>query len=215
MKKVIQSGWLIIPVFLFGCAGYQVATEVQRGRIDLLTGKPDQALVRFERAAELNPRYVYNFTPFQQSVWTYVGRTYYQLNKLPEARRALEQAASENDNRSMAHLYLGLVLVRQGEREKGLGEIQSGFTGVHEWLEYVNDFTQFGVFWDPNRKIRREIEDSLAMISGKDIDWQKLVASGEWVGKTMENEIDAARFDERRERLLDGDSKFGRRGFLH
>jgi tetratricopeptide (TPR) repeat protein len=215
MKKVIQSGWLIIPIFIFGCASYQVATEVQRGRIDLLTGKLDNALVRFERAADLDPHYVYNFTPFQQSVWTYLGRTYYQLDKLPDARRALEQAASEENNHSMAHLYLGLVLVRQGEREKGLGEIQSGFAGVHGWLEYVSSYTQFGIFWDPNRKIRREIEDSLAMISGKDIDWKKLVASGEWVGKAMENEIDSARFDERRERLQDGDSRRRRRGFSH
>ena len=33
------------------------------------------------------------------------------------------------------------------------------------------------------------------MISGEDIDWTKLTASGEWLGKKMEEEIDFARMD--------------------
>jgi hypothetical protein len=38
------------------------------------------------------------------------------------------------------------------------------------------------------------------MISGKEIDWQNLMASGEWVGKKMEEEIDIARRQEARGR---------------
>jgi hypothetical protein len=34
------------------------------------------------------------------------------------------------------------------------------------------------------------------MIAGKDIDWPKLIASGEWVGKKFEEESDVARQDE-------------------
>jgi hypothetical protein len=34
------------------------------------------------------------------------------------------------------------------------------------------------------------------MIAGKDIDWPKLIASAEWVGKKFEEESDVARQDE-------------------
>lgn len=43
------------------------------------------------------------------------------------------------------------------------------------------------------------------MITGKDINWQELIASGEAIGKKMEEEIDLARRDERQERWQDGD----------
>jgi len=33
------------------------------------------------------------------------------------------------------------------------------------------------------------------MIAGKEIDWQKLISSGEWIGLKMEDEIDQARWD--------------------
>ena len=44
------------------------------------------------------------------------------------------------------------------------------------------------------------------MISGRDLDWQKLLADGEWVGQRMEEEGDLARRDESRDRDRDSDS---------
>jgi len=41
------------------------------------------------------------------------------------------------------------------------------------------------------------------MLSGKDINLQKLIADGEWLGKRVEEEIDLARRDEREELLRD------------
>ena len=37
------------------------------------------------------------------------------------------------------------------------------------------------------------VAGALAMISSKDIDWPKLIASGDWIGKKIEEEIDIAR----------------------
>jgi hypothetical protein len=51
-------------------------------------------------------------------------------------------------------------------------------------------------FWDPVGEIRKEIESDLAMISGKDIDWRKLIESAEWIGQRMEDEIDKVQRDE-------------------
>ena len=34
------------------------------------------------------------------------------------------------------------------------------------------------------------------MISARQVNWEQLTASGEWIGRTMEREIDEARRDE-------------------
>ena len=44
------------------------------------------------------------------------------------------------------------------------------------------------------------------MISSKDLDMQKLIADGEWLGKQMEEEGDRARQDEFRDRQRDSES---------
>ncbi len=102
----------------------------------------------------------------------------------------------------MAKLYLGLTLTRSGDRQRGLKEIESGLRGLHDWLDYVNQYaaSSYGQYWDPTNEIRSEIKNSLAMISGKEIDGQKLIASGEWVGRKIEEEIDIARGQESRDR---------------
>ena len=67
---------------------------------------------------------------------------------------------------------------------------------IYNDLEHINYYTYYGKFWDPRREIRSEIESSLRMISGKDVDLEKLAASGEWVGNRLEAEVERARRDE-------------------
>ena len=73
--------------------------------------------------------------------------------------------------------------------------------GIHNFLEYLTQAHRFsfGRFWDARREIRSAIEGDLAMISGRDLDWQKLIANGEWLGKRIEEEGDLARRDEYRD----------------
>ena len=87
-----------------------------------MNGRPWWALNRFQRAAHLNPQYVTDFTEFEEGVWTYVGRAHYQMGELEKARKALEQAREEHNEDHLARIYLGLVLMRQGESEQGLRE---------------------------------------------------------------------------------------------
>jgi hypothetical protein len=47
------------------------------------------------------------------------------------------------------------------------------------------------------------------MISSRDVDWQKLIAGGELVGKKLEEEIDLARRDEVKERTMEGEGGDG------
>ena len=85
-----------------------------------------------------------------------------------------------------------MTLAREGDRQRGLKEIDGGMRGIRDWLEDISQTQRFSVgrFWDPQRQIRSEIQTTLTMISMPSVDWDKVIASGEWVGKTMEAEVD-------------------------
>ena len=204
--KSLFWGLASIIGLLSACAA---ETKVQQGRMALLYGDPNAAIASFQSAAEVDPNHLY-FSVLPQGTWTYLGRAYYIAGKYPEARQALERAISLHNDDNMAKLYLGLTLTRSEDRQGGVREIESGLRGLHEWLDYVNQYGAFsyGQYWDPLNEIRSEIKNSLAMISGKDIDWQKLIASGEWVGRKIEEEIDIARQQEARDRYR-GDDRSG------
>jgi hypothetical protein len=72
--------------------------------------------------------------------------------------------------------------------------------GIDQWLNYVNDAHRytFGQYWDASRELRSSIQGDLAMISGREFDLQKIIASAEWLGKRFEEESDQARRDEAR-----------------
>jgi len=189
----ISLVWLSSFILLSGC----VAGEIQKGRMALLYGDPNVAIAHFQRAAELDPDYLY-YSVLPQGVWTYLGRANYDAKKFPEALKVLERARSKYEQDNLAKLYLGLVLAREQNRARGLKEIESGLRGLHDWLDYI-DFNlgaTFGKFWDPTREIRSEIQGTLAMFSGRDVDVQKIIDSAEWTGRKMEEEIDLARKDE-------------------
>jgi hypothetical protein len=134
----------------------------------------------------------------KQSVWSYVGRSEYLTGRFPQAQQTLERVISGIRQEDIARLYLGLTLAREGDRQRGLNEIESGMRGINNFLDYINQAQRFniGQFWDVDRDIRRAIQSDLAMISGKDVDWQRLTADTEWLGVRMEQESDLARRQE-------------------
>ena len=206
VKKVYLRGLALLVLMLSGCAAFQTGTEMQAGRLALITGKPQVALTHFNRAAELDPDYHTGFVILREGVWTYVGRASYETENYAAARQALERASARYSNDHLAKLYLGLTLVREGNRQRGLKEMEAGMRGIHDQLE---DFTQSfrfsgGRFWDRKREIRSAIQSDLAMLDGKELDVQKLIANGEWLGKRVEEEIDIARRDEGEELFREG-----------
>lgn len=206
MKAITLVVFLSVAV-LSGCAGFQTGSEVLHGREAFLIGKNEEALAYFHSAAQRDPNYTYG-TALRQGIWSYVGRAEYATGKYPQARQTLERAMAVNKDEDIARLYLGMTLARAGEQPQALKEIESGMKGIHDWLEYITDAHRFsfGQFWDPHREIRSAIQGDLAMIAGRDLDWQKLIADGEWVGKRMEQEIDLARRQESKEMSRDSDS---------
>jgi tetratricopeptide (TPR) repeat protein len=197
--------FLVLCVSLTGCTAYQVAGNIKKGRAELLIGDPKVALAHFQRAAELNPDYLLDFTPLPEGVWTYVGRAHYAQGTFTEARKALEEAQSRHPQDNMAKLYLGLVLAHDGERQRGLKEIEAGFMGLKDWLDYMEQYHPDGNFWDPGKNLRKEIQRQLAMLSGKEIEWPKLIAEGQRLGNELEEEIDRARYDQWNAETKDGD----------
>ncbi|MGH7793978.1 MAG: tetratricopeptide repeat protein [Candidatus Binatia bacterium] len=198
---------LFLFVSAFGCTSLQVGSDVAAGRRALLAGSNETALAYFQSAAQKDPTYKYG-TAYQQSILSYVGRTEYAAGRLPQARETLEKALSANRDEDLTRVYLGLAMARSGDRQRGLKEIEGGMRGIHEWLDYINEAHRFsfGQYWDPTREIRSAIQGDLAMISGREFDWQKLIASSEWIAQRMEEEGDRARQAETRERSRESDS---------
>ncbi len=196
MKTKISLALFSLFVFLAGCTSLQTGGEVQSGRQALLEGKNEAALGYFYSAAQKDPNYVYmtGSSP-KQGVWSYVGRSEYLTGRFPEARKNLERALASNQQEDIARLYLGLTLAREGDRQRGLKEIEGGMRGINGFLDYISQAQRYsiGQFWDPDRDIRSAIQSNLAMISGKDPDWQRLTADTEWLGIRMEAESDLAR----------------------
>ncbi len=204
----MQFGWLFLILVLIGCAAYQAAGQVQSGRLALLINKPEDALAYFQQVAQTNPNYIFQSETYREGIWTYVGRSQYSLGRLTEARQSLEKALALYPEDYLAKIYLGLTLLRSGEDSRGLKELASGMKGLYDWLDYMNRTMPFTAAWDPSREIRFEIEKDLDVISNKDLDRQQLIASAEWIGQRMEQEIDLVRRDE--QRLLDRDSDWWR-----
>ena len=193
-------------VLLSACASMKAGSDVAAGRRALLAGQDETALSYFQSAAQIDPNYRYG-SAYQQGIWSYVGRTEYSTGRLPQARETLQKALAANKDEDIARLYLGLTLARSGDRQAGLKEIENGMRGIHDWIEYITEAQRFsfGQFWDPAREIRTAIQGDLAMISGKEFDWQRLISDSEWVAKRMEEEGDKARNDETRDRNRDSE----------
>jgi hypothetical protein len=121
--------------------------------------------------------------------------------------------ATNGGQEELTRLYLGLTLARAGDRAQGLKQMEAGMRGIHDWIEYVTQAHRFsfGQYWDPRREIRSAIETDLAALSGREVDVSKMIVSGEWIARRMEEEGDRASQDESRDWSRDGDDSDNQR----
>ena len=108
IRLLIAVAWLALS----GCAGFESAGEFTRGRLALVRGDPSGALGNFQSVAAAEPQFVARNGPLWESIWTYIGRAYYQSGKYPEAKDALEKGLAQQKGDHMGRLYLGLTLAR-------------------------------------------------------------------------------------------------------
>ncbi len=190
--------WTLI--IISGCVGIQVANEVQLGRNALQTGQSQVAVGYLRHAAELDPNYR---TPYsiRASVWTYLGRAYYEVGNFPEARRALERALSNDKDDPLASLYFGLTLLRSGDQQEGRRETENGLREINNMLNRLASSPSNGIYWDPTRQIRSDIQRALA--SGT-LESSEFITLAQRVGSQLDEEIDNARRDEARDKYNRG-----------
>ena len=199
-KRFFWPGCLLALIATSGCAGLQVAQQTQAGRLALQTGRPNDAVAHLMQAAELDPNYTLPYT-VRKGVLTYLGRAYYETRRDAEAIDALEKAIARDKDDHLAHVYLGLLRLRNGEPERGRMEGESGLRGIYESLEYLgsNNFT--GVYWDPRREIRNEIERTLASKP----ETEDFVVAARNIASQFDAEFDRAFQDEARSRRGGGE----------
>jgi tetratricopeptide (TPR) repeat protein len=178
-----------LSALLCACAAVKGGTDVDDGRNALLAGNYKAAASYFQEAEQADPSYMYG-TELREGVASYLGRSQYLTGDYAQARQTLEKALSRHKSDNLARLYLGLTLYRLGDQKAALTNIERGMKGIDSWLNYLNtNFAQeFGQSWDPGGTIRASIKTDLAMISSGQIDWPKLIAAGERLGITVEQQ---------------------------
>jgi tetratricopeptide (TPR) repeat protein len=196
VKKLLA--FLLMAWLISACDYFRTGGQFAAGRRAFLAKNYGAALDYFEKVAEAKPNYLFEAVNFRASVWTYLGRCQYHLDKLADARYSLERALTANGDDYLARIFMGLTLTRAGDDANGVREMERGLKGLHDWIEYENSRDPVKAFWDPRSEMRKEIGDALTIISGKKPDRQKLIASAEWIGQTMEDEIEQVRRQERR-----------------
>ena len=203
MKLAASSILLALCTFLSACTTtVQVGGAFQAGRRALIGGDDEAALGFFQTVAESNPNFVFTTgSSPRQSIWSYVGRAEYLTDQFPQARQSLERAISGDREENIAQLYLGLTFIQEGDRERGLKEIETGLRGINDFLNNISRTQGFniGQFWDPNRDIRNAIQYNLELISRESFSSQQLIANIERIALQMERETDLARRQESRE----------------
>jgi len=78
-------------------------------------------------------------------------------------------------------------------------ELAVALAGLRDDLDTFIANSLEGRFWDPGGELRKEVRNSLALVSGRDQNWKKIIADVEWLGTKFEEEIDKARDDESKE----------------
>jgi tetratricopeptide (TPR) repeat protein len=196
---------LCFSVLLFISACSSVGGDVFAGRNALQTGRPNDAVGYLTRAAAADPNYKLPYR-VHVSVLAYLGRAYLETGQDTLARQTLEKAVNLDKDDPLAHLYLGIVLLKTGERERGRKEIEEGLRAIDDTLEFFAQEDRFyRLFWDPNMQIRNDIRKSLAA----KLDDAQLAMAAERIGSQFDEEIDEARRDESRRRGGGGDGGGG------
>lgn len=187
-----KRAWFLMVVVLAlmvagGCATFEDSVDVSAGREALVLGNDAKALMEFQLAAKLKPDYVTTFTEFPENIWTYVGRSYYGLGELAKAREALERSVKLHPKAILGHIYLGIVLMRQGQIQPGREYAATGLNLLHNWFKTLDATDENSCYWDPGNVIRNDIT-SLTKVVNTEAPF-RLASRLNRLGVRMEQEI--------------------------
>jgi len=104
--------WLFIAACLAFAACAGSGSSFLAGRNALLRGEPDNAVSYFGPIAQADPSYVVTSAPPPKSIWTYLGRAYYNSGRYADAKVAFDKALTYVKDDYVARLYRGLTILR-------------------------------------------------------------------------------------------------------
>jgi tetratricopeptide (TPR) repeat protein len=78
--------------------------------------------------------------------------------------------------------------------QQGLREAERALKEIQNWQEHIRG-TEYGRFWDARKRIRTQVEASLAAVAAKKTDRPDFLSGLEWIGKAIEEEVQLARRD--------------------
>ena len=186
LRYLFIASLFSVSPFISGCSS--VSSDVQAGRNALQTGHPNDAVGYLTQAAATDPNYEIPYR-VRVSVLSYLGRAYLETGQDTEARQTLERAVKLDNDDPLAHLYLGIAMLKTGEIERGRKEIEVGLRAIDDTLEYIQEDRVSGLYWDPNMQIRNDVRQTLAA----KLDDSQLIMAGERIGAEFDAEIDKAR----------------------
>jgi tetratricopeptide (TPR) repeat protein len=189
----------IVFLSLSGCVAMQVEREVQSGRTALRLNNPKAAIPHFEVAAGLAPDYLSNFSPLQISIWTYIGRAYYEAGDRTKALESFKRARERYSDDYLARAYLGAIVTETGQRAEGVKEIEIGLSGLKTWLETLPGRSLDGKYWDPGRHMVNAMAETLSLLRAEKADWKQVGENVRWLGRNLDEEIEKARRDRDRD----------------
>ncbi len=82
-------------------------------------------------------------------------------------------------------------------------ELTAALTGLRDDLDAFTANSSQGRFWDPGSTLRSQIRNGLSSLSGRELDWSRIISNGELLGQKLEEEIDRARQDEAKSHRFD------------
>jgi hypothetical protein len=115
------------------------------------------------------------------------------------AEEELRKWGADSELLEEVQVKAALIKARGRESEQtGLKEFAGALRAIDEWLQYISTTPQ-GRFWDPTKKLKSQLDSSLAGSGKKPPNVQELISGGEWLGKALDEEVEVARRDEREE----------------
>ncbi len=178
-------------LFLISCspATFQPGREIMSGRNYLLIGNPEAALPNFQSIAQSDPNYINCAQRFCVGIWTYLGRTYHELGNNQQALESLKRGKGLHGSDRFNQIYLGLVMAKMGQTREGTAELDAGLKVLGTWLSGFAGRGTTGRYWDPGRRLQRDIADTRALLQADRIDWDRVIRDVHSLALNFEQEV--------------------------
>ncbi|MFQ5682684.1 MAG: hypothetical protein ACE5HC_05355 [Candidatus Binatia bacterium] len=168
MHRFTQSIGFFLLLTLVGCAPllgrfpepnrgltlFRQDRETDAGIAHLYLSQPLLAWDHFQRVADANSHYS-RFSGV--GVWTLLGLSNYEMGRFGPAHNNFSRALQEYKNAPLAHLYRGLVMMRQGQTELGNRDVGIALHRISAKLQDEGSFST-------ERALKEQVDTALATV---------------------------------------------------